>query len=358
MRKKSLAEGFMIDTSDGSMGWVTDYGDNSGADPSGGPPMTGMASAPSSPSSGGGGGGGGGSGGGGGGGGGTGGSGNWNWNWGPIGTVGGLGWYQQIPPVQPVPPGFSTSNPHAYTRQAQPGELVEHRIVPLLSSTNPYIQNARQRGVEFAARRGGVNSAIAAGSAERAAIESALPIASQDAETMRRTGSENLDALNRGLFLERELANRLAVAGAGAAASMYAADVQREIAFRGFQEELRRQRERLAFEGEQRGLDRAHEMMMTNLTMNWRDLLATNDALRQEWLESARFDREIIGSVANLGARTLAEFMNNLGNAALDDPSVFDPYLVNNFAVMFSSILNNILPSVFSGLAPRPPGGG
>lgn len=49
----------------------------------------------------------------------------------------------------------------------------------VLSSGSPYIQNARRRGLETAAARGGINSSIAAGSAERAALEGAMPLVQQ-----------------------------------------------------------------------------------------------------------------------------------------------------------------------------------
>lgn len=49
----------------------------------------------------------------------------------------------------------------------------------ILGSNSPYIQNARRRGMETAATRGGINSSIAAGSAERAAIDAAQPLVSQ-----------------------------------------------------------------------------------------------------------------------------------------------------------------------------------
>lgn len=39
------------------------------------------------------------------------------------------------------------------------------------------IQQARQRGMEVAATRGGINSSIAAGASERAALDSAVPLA-------------------------------------------------------------------------------------------------------------------------------------------------------------------------------------
>lgn len=48
-----------------------------------------------------------------------------------------------------------------------------------VGSNSPYMQNARRRGLETAATRGGINSSIAAGAAERAALEAAQPLVDQ-----------------------------------------------------------------------------------------------------------------------------------------------------------------------------------
>lgn len=62
--------------------------------------------------------------------------------------------------------------------------LVEDRLTGLLQSDSPYMTAARQRGIETANSRGLLNSSIAGGNAEREAISAALPIASQDAQTI------------------------------------------------------------------------------------------------------------------------------------------------------------------------------
>ena len=49
----------------------------------------------------------------------------------------------------------------------------------VLSSGSPYIENARRRGLETAAARGGIDSSIAAGASERAALEGAMPLVQQ-----------------------------------------------------------------------------------------------------------------------------------------------------------------------------------
>ena len=47
----------------------------------------------------------------------------------------------------------------------------------VLNSDNPYIENARRMGLEHASNRGLLNSSIAAGASQRAAIEASQPIA-------------------------------------------------------------------------------------------------------------------------------------------------------------------------------------
>lgn len=70
----------------------------------------------------------------------------------------------------------------------------------VLGSNSPYIENARRRGLETAATRGGINSSIAAGSAERAAIEAAQPLVQQGV---------SIDQANRQQQAEAEYSNWL-----------------------------------------------------------------------------------------------------------------------------------------------------
>lgn len=83
------------------------------------------------------------------------------------------------PPIEPPPepPPYEPPDPYI----PSPDATVEDRVRGLLDSDSPYIRAARQRGIETAHSRGLLNSSIAAGSAERSAIEAALPIALQDA---------------------------------------------------------------------------------------------------------------------------------------------------------------------------------
>jgi len=60
---------------------------------------------------------------------------------------------------------------------------VASNLTGLLGGNSDYIKQARAQGERAAAKRGLMNSSIAAGSGQSAAISAALPIASQDAST-------------------------------------------------------------------------------------------------------------------------------------------------------------------------------
>jgi hypothetical protein len=90
-----------------------------------------------------------------------------------------------------VPPGYGLD----FVREITPNELVANQLNSLLSSNSAYMQNARQRGLEVANARGNLNSSIAAGASQRAALEAALPIAQSDAQAYREANAANFDSL-------------------------------------------------------------------------------------------------------------------------------------------------------------------
>ena len=73
------------------------------------------------------------------------------------------------------------AQPVARDREGKPIQGVSGRLQGLLSNRSPYIERARTRAKQTANRRGLMNSSIAAGAGEAAAIDSALPIAQGDA---------------------------------------------------------------------------------------------------------------------------------------------------------------------------------
>ena len=71
--------------------------------------------------------------------------------------------------------------------------VVAGSLETMMNPSSTYIQNARQRGIEQAAQRGGINSSIAAGAAERSAIEAAAPLAQQAVNIQQTREGVNAD---------------------------------------------------------------------------------------------------------------------------------------------------------------------
>lgn len=246
-------------------------------------------------------------------------------------------YYNPNIPRQSQAQGIQGTDNRAYTGNVQGNELVENRLNNLLSGDSTYIQNARLRGLQGAGKRGLLNSSIAAGSAERAAIESGLPIASADAQTYLQTRMQNQGDLNQNLMQERDIANRMMEAEMNrTTAAMNAADrganAAAERALR-----LQLQREALAFEGEQSGLNRQQQEMMSRLgydmdlgrmgyQFDLTDRNAGRDFQRQIYRDNNSFANEMYGmnEQARLafGYGDARDTMNWIRDMISADPSV------------------------------------
>jgi len=206
----------------------------------------------------------------------------------------------------PLPPGFTGNPGQAYTRQVQPNELVSNNLTGLLARNNPYITQAEQAGTRQAAARGGLNSSIAAGAARGAAIQAGLPIAQGDAQAYGNAAGQNQDALNTVLTTGMNNATSMYGADQSLAGTMYNANMN-----------LTGQRENLAYQGEQRGLDRTFEDYMSQQGFSQQQI---RDAQQQGY------------GMQNLAAQAGFGLLNNNQNfrynAALQGMN--NPYIMNN----------------------------
>ncbi len=75
-------------------------------------------------------------------------------------------------------------------------ETVSGRLETILNEDNPYLQRAQLRGRQIANQRGLLNTSLAAEAGEAAAIDAALPIAQQDANTFFSQSINNQNATN------------------------------------------------------------------------------------------------------------------------------------------------------------------
>lgn len=83
------------------------------------------------------------------------------------------------------------------TQAVQGNQLVSNQLTDLTSGNSAYIRDARQQGLEQAARSGLMTSSIAAGNSQRAAIQAALPIAQADASRFGSVADQNMAAGNQ-----------------------------------------------------------------------------------------------------------------------------------------------------------------
>lgn len=76
-------------------------------------------------------------------------------------------------------------------------EMTSDRLTKMLSSDNPYMKQARTAGTQVAAQRGLLNSSMAAGASQGAAIQAAAPIAQQDTADINRSREYGASTLNQ-----------------------------------------------------------------------------------------------------------------------------------------------------------------
>lgn len=104
--------------------------------------------------------------------------------------------------------------------QVAPESTVAGQMTNLLDRENAYIRQARQRAMGQAASRGLLNTSIATGAGEQAAIQAALPIATQDAATFAQAASQNSQQATALLLEQLGIKGQLDAADLDAATKM------------------------------------------------------------------------------------------------------------------------------------------
>lgn len=117
----------------------------------------------------------------------------------------------QTPAFSPI----SVTSPSAVTGAVTDDMTVEKRLNRLLSSDSPLLQQARAKAMQTANSRGLLNSSLAAGAGEEAAISQALPIATTDANTFFQQARANQEAQNAANIAAANAANNAAIARSG-----------------------------------------------------------------------------------------------------------------------------------------------
>ncbi len=158
----------------------------------------------------------------------------------------------------------------AVTRETNANELTSSNLTKLLQSDSPYLQQARDKAMLTANSRGLVNSTLAAGAGESAAIDAALPIASADANAYSTTARDNQSARNSFNLADRNAQNQAAIASMNLNAQAQLADIasarQINLSDRQFDQNQRAQQEQNRFASGQ--IDKQQQFQLTQLQGN------------------------------------------------------------------------------------------
>jgi len=257
--------------------------------------------------------------------------------------------------------GIQGTDERAYTRRVGADELVENRIGGLMNRGGAYMQNARRRGMEEGMSRGLGLSSISAGASERAGLEAAMPIAQADAAAYGRAQTENMGALNQNLMQQRDIMNQQTMEGSRLAQAGAEAASRERIAMTGYDVDLQRQRENLAFGGEQAQLDRAQQLGMS-LQQYQQQLGLGQQGYQfdlgrmgaQDYYSGLQGQRDTLNqaSLAEYGAglNAMNRYYGNMADDFFTNPEVYqDPYarqavldFGQNFLPQFTSMFTSM----------------
>jgi hypothetical protein len=170
----------------------------------------------------------------------------------------------------------------------------------LLAKDNPYMQRARATGLSHANARGLLNSGMAAGASQAAAIDAALPIASQDADSYMRQGLANQGYQNEAGRFNADAQNRFSLLGM-------------EI---GSREKLAAQEDKLRRDLQRTEVDSSERMQQAEI------------ASREQIAQWDRETRETIAGI-ELDAQTRAQFLESTNE------------LMQQYQIQFQEIATN-----------------
>lgn len=275
--------------------------------------------------------------------------------------------------------GYADANTNAVTRDVQGNELVRNQLNDLVDSNGRYIQGARLRANEAASARGLLTSSMAGGAAERAAIDAALPIASQDAATFGNTAQANMDARNRDLLADQSNLSGLFGQSMGIRANLDESERSRAFttgenaAQRGFEgEQAQFNRD---FQGSQSQADREQRLLeaanartfegsQTQLNRDFSASQQLSDQAFQSAQADQRYQEGRIGSYFNFVAQREAN-LNNTLNAIYSNPNLSASEqaaaaanaraVMGSLSTSFNTVLADGIPPIFANPYPTAP---
>ena len=205
----------------------------------------------------------------------------------------------------------------------RPEDMVSNQLTTLLQNDHPYMQAAETRAREKSERYGLLGSSMSIGAAHRAAIESALPIAQQDASTSSKYGLQ-----------QQATDNQIALTGAE---TEYAAELMKHrVQLENMQQSLNN-----SFEIAAQGLDLEGQAVISDIQGRWQ--MVTADA--QLRLEAALKEKLNIQQIdAEIAASARASASDMIKNYQIATENLLkDPDFLQLGSSAIQNTLNNML---------------
>ncbi len=241
----------------------------------------------------------------------------------------------QMQPASQLPTGFS-GGLQGYTRQVQGNELASTHMADLGRNDNRVLQQARMRGAQAGASRGGMNSNLAAAGGESAWLDAAGNVAMQQAGAYGNAATQNLESLRQQRISDEGNQAQLGAAGLAFESSVYGSDRDFEAS-----------RERNALEREmtttgrewQSGESERDRGFRSNESQRDRDFTTGRDATQQGYTQQ-NMDRgyqyQQEGQDRELNRQINAEIFRSM----LDNPEEWDEYTASGASDFFERFLN------------------
>lgn len=218
-------------------------------------------------------------------------------------------------------------------------ETVQSQISGLMNPANDFVTRARSAGIGHAQSRGLANSSLAAANSEGAALDAALPIASQDAATYAKTHSDNMDAENRALLANLDADTAIRTASMNAGTSLDIANINAQS-----------DKDRLAAQDKQWAQQFAREGTQFDQ--------ARNDA-NQRYATDWQHQQDLAGQQHQWNQQDFAQqnqaqrqnfTQSSIMNTIFSDPSYWrDPQAAMNFASTYGTNFTNMWNQLFGG---------
>lgn len=210
--------------------------------------------------------------------------------------------------------------------------IVNNTMAGILNPNNAYIDSARRAGLEHAAARGGLNSSIAAGASQRAAIDSAMPMFQQALGLTSQRESQDFQGQQ--------------------------ADQQRALQRMQSATGLQSQREQLGWQGQQAGLDRVQNVNNQLLQQQLRERQSQMDfentralqgdrVSQENWLADQNYSRQFNGNLALMPIQNSMQMNQAILDYALQNPEVYSPEVISGLQNFFTGTMVSILQQYF-----------